>query len=166
MPSNNFWAVNKAKIAATQTPEAKARAEAAAAGYIDEGRAEGDPRSVQAELIKKQSDDFFRDAVPLKNDLLAMTTYNGGTGVLPQLQAAGLKSVNQEADKAEAQIVRNQERFGVSLTPEQQAAQTSTLQKGRALGQVDSMNRAALFQKDLNKELVAGTAANTVQASK
>ena len=125
-------------------------------GTFNEEGAQLDPRGTMGNVVLGMSDDFFSTAVPVKNDLLAMTTYNGNPGVLPALQKQGMAAANQSFDNLAGQAGRNTARYGMQLTAEQAGAQQSALTSGRALAGVDASNRATQFQNDLNKQLVSG----------
>lgn len=125
-------------------------------GAISESAAQLDPRGTMSNVLLSQSKDFFDTAVPVKNDLVEMTTYNGNKGVVDGLKSQGMATVNQSFDNAQGQAERNTQRYGMALTKEQGDAQTSALSSGKALAEVDATNRATQFQQDLNKQLVSG----------
>jgi hypothetical protein len=125
-------------------------------GQLSEVGAWLDPRGTMANVLLGMSDDFFATAVPVKNDLLAMTTYNGNKGVVDDLKSQGMAAANQSFDNIQGQAGRNTARYGMQLTAEQAGAQQSALTSGRALAGVDAANRATMFQNDLNKQLVSG----------
>ena len=119
-------------------------------------RASADPRGTMSNILLSQSKDFFDTAVPVKNDLVKMTTYNGNRGVVDGLKTQGMAAVNQSFGNAQGQAERNTQRYGMALTKEQGDAQASALSSGKALAEVDATNRATQFQSDLNKQLVSG----------
>ena len=133
-------------------------------GYVDpnavvpmsEAAAMADPRGTMADMTRAMSNDFFNTAVPVKDDLIKMTTYNGNTGVVDGLKAQGAAQVKSSFDNAEGVAGRNAARYGMNMTKEQQGAQDAALDSGRALAEVDASNRATMFQQDLNKQLVSG----------
>lgn len=130
-------------------------------GTIDEGAAYVDPRGTMAGVVRGMSDDFYNTADPfsgvnLKSDLIKMTTYNGNKGVVDGLKSQGMAAVNRSFDNAQGQSTRNTERYGMNLTKEQGSAQASALSSGKALSEVDALNRSTQFQQDLNKQLVSG----------
>ncbi len=127
-----------------------------AAGSISESGAQSDPRSTMANVIRGMSDDFFKTAIPVKDDLIKLTTYNGNKGVIDDLKRKGMEQVGQAFESTQGQIARNTQRYGMQLTPEQQSAQSSALETGKSLAEVDAVNRAGMFQRDLNKQLVSG----------
>lgn len=123
---------------------------------ISESAAQTDPRGTMADVVRSMSDDFFKTAIPVKDDLIKMTTYNGNSGVVDALKSQGMAAVNQSFDNAQGQANRNTQRYGMALTKEQSDAQASALSSGKALAQVDTTNRAVQSQRDLNKQLVSG----------
>jgi hypothetical protein len=128
---------------------------------LNTGAANNDPRGTMAQVINSMSLDFFNTAVPLKDDLVKMSTYNGNTGVVDKLKTEGMSAVGQSFDKATGAANRNAERYGMQQTAEQKTAQDSALASGRALGQVDANNGAVQFQKDFNKQIVSGMGSPT-----
>lgn len=127
-----------------------------AAGTISEAAAQSDPRGTMSDVLLGMSSDFFNTAVPVKDDLIKMTTYGGNTGVVDGLKSQGMAQAARSFDNAQGQATRNTQRYGMQLTAEQQGAQDSALASGKALAEVDASNRATLFQQDLNKQLVSG----------
>lgn len=123
---------------------------------LSEAAAQADPRGTMSNVIRGMSDDFFKTAIPVKDDLIKMTTYNGNKGVVDGLKSQGVASADQSFDNAQGQATRNTQRYGMNLTKEQGEAQASALSSGKALAEVDASNRATLFQQDLNKQLVSG----------
>ena len=132
---------------------------------INEDQAINDPRGTMAEMTRAMSLDFFNTAVPVKDELVKMTTYNGNTGVVDGLKKQGMEQVGSSYKNAGETAVRNTERYGMNLTAEQQTAQASALSSSKALAEVDATNRATQYQQDLNKQLVSGIAGaqNTVK---
>ena len=45
-----------------------------------------------ANVLRGMSDDFFKTAIPIKDDLIKMTTYNGNSGVVDDLKFAASHS--------------------------------------------------------------------------
>jgi hypothetical protein len=125
-------------------------------GTLSEWAATIDPRGTMANVLRGMSDDFFSTAIPVKNDLIEMTTYNGNKGVVDDLKTQGMAQTAQSFTNAAATAGRNVARYGMKQTVEQQAAQSSALSSGKALAEVDSLNRATQYQNDLNKQLVSG----------
>lgn len=125
-------------------------------GALSVTAAQADPRGTMANVINSMSDDFFATAVPVKNDLIATTTYNGNKGVVDDLKSKGMAQVQQSFDNAQGVATRNTQRYGMAQTKEQAEAQASSLSSGKALAEVDTLNSATQFQQDLNKQLVSG----------
>lgn len=125
-------------------------------GALSEQAAVIDPRGTMGNVLRGMSDDFFQTAIPVKDDLIKMTTYNGNAGIIDNLKKQGKAQVERSFANAGAEAGRNAERYGMQLTKEQQAAQNSALSSGKALAEVDALNRATQFQGDLNKQLVSG----------
>ena len=133
-------------------------------GTLSEQTAIDDPRQTMANMTRAMSNDFFSTAVPVKDDLTKMTTYNGNSGVIESLKSQGMAQAEQSFSNAGEQAVRNSARYGMDLTNEQSAAQESALSSGKTLAEVDASNRATMFQKDLNKQLVSGIAGSSSAA--
>lgn len=125
-------------------------------GTISVAAASADPRGTMANVTNSMADDFFATAVPVKDELIAMTTYNGNKGVVEGLKSQGMAQVASSFNNAEGVADRNTKRYGMNLTKEQGDAQASALSSGKALAEVDTVNRATKFQNDLNKQLVSG----------
>ena len=123
---------------------------------LSDWSAQMDPRATMGNITRGMSADFFSTAIPAKDDLIRTTTYNGNAGVVEGLKSQGMAQVGRSFENAGQQAGRNAERYGMQLTAEQQAAQNSSLSGGKALAEVDALNRATQFQNDLNKQLVSG----------
>lgn len=156
---------DKANDAETATAAAAAATGIGADGLMNADAALSDPVTASANMTRAMSNDFFETAIPLKNDLIKMTTYNGNTGVVDALKTQGMANVDRAFSGATDAAARNTQRYGMTQTPEQAGAQQTALTTGKDLAQVDTLNRANLYQKDLNKQLVGGMAmpATTIQ---
>lgn len=125
-------------------------------GSLNEEAAQLDPRKIMGQLTLAMSDDFFKTAVPVKNDLIKMTTYNGNNGIVDGLKSQGMAEVKQSFTNAQGRAERNTQRYGMELTKEQRDARATALSSGQALAEVDTTNRATQYQQDLNRQLVSG----------
>lgn len=130
-------------------------------GTLNESYALTNPRESASAVLTGMSDEFYDQSnaysgIRLKQDLEAMTTYNGNKGVLGKLNETSLAQNSANIKNAGDQATRNVSRFGGGLTAEQQGANDLSLEKGRVLGSADTMNRNAMYQRDLNKQLVSG----------
>jgi hypothetical protein len=130
-------------------------------GQLSEDAAQSDPRGTMSNVLLGMSNDFFSTAVPIKDDLISMTTYDGNKGIVGDLKNQGRAQVKQAFSNAVDQADRSEKRYGMQLTKEQHEAQNSALSSGRALAEVDMSNRATQVQQDLNKQLVSGMGSPT-----
>ncbi len=125
-------------------------------GYVDPTLAFLFPRETQANLIRAQWEDFVNTALPVRDDLMKMTTYAGNTGVVGELKEQGAANVANSFATTTGTAARQQSHYGMAADPTQQAAldRSAALSKAAALAGVD--NDANRFQADLNRQIVAG----------
>lgn len=131
---------------------------------IDPGRAASDPRGTEAALIRSQWEDFVNTAVPVRDQLMAMTTYAGNPGVAASLKESGAKNVENAFNATTGAAQRQQQRYGMSVSPQEQETVDRAATLGKTAALVDVDNRANQFQQDLNRQVVAG--ASTVSGGR
>ena len=125
--------------------------------YVDPAVAAADPRGAMANLVRAQWADFQNTALPVKDQLVGMTTYNGNRGVVDALKTQGMKQADTSFDNAVGTAQRQTERYGMSMNPAEQTTLDRAANLGRAGAKVDAANTANQFQKDLNQQIVAGS---------
>jgi hypothetical protein len=123
---------------------------------VDPAKAQEDPRGLMADLIRSQWADFQKNALPVVDSLRAMTTYDGNPGVADALKEQGMAAANTAYGNTMGKAARDTQRFGMAITPGETSTLTRAAGLNRTAATVDATNRADDFQKDLNRQIVAG----------
>jgi len=92
-----------------------------------------------AALTREQWADYVSQFVPLENQLIQYAT---DPGVVTQSMQKASTNVNQSFDAAEASAQRRLKGYGVTLTPEEQAAQKREFGLARSLADVQAQGLA------------------------
>lgn len=107
-----------------------------------------------AALLRQDYADWATRFRPVEDELLA-TSYNGALRGRLQSEAATLFTDQFDAGAGETE--RRLSRMGLSLSPEQQAAQQRGRALDRSLGMVDAINRAGRGYDTRNLSVVSGS---------
>lgn len=117
------------------------------------GLIKGSARETQAYLSRQQWEDYKTRFVPLENELLA--AYDNPA----QRQEGVNKAVslaNTAYDTSQGIMGRNMARYGINMTPQQQASVQSSSNLSRSLAGVDAANRTKTMFNERNDQLLTG----------
>ncbi|MAD25015.1 MAG: hypothetical protein CMO44_12670 [Verrucomicrobiales bacterium] len=117
--------------------------------YVASLPAVEDPAAAYAKITRGEYNDFMTNYSQFEEDLLnrAMTD----TSLIDQAR----EDSSMAGDISKGVAARNASRYGNSLTPAQQRALTRSIDRGTALGSVQSLSNARIAQNEANTALMS-----------
>lgn len=117
--------------------------------YVSNLPAVDDPAEAYAQITRGEYNDFMNNYSQFEEDLLnrAMTD----TSLIDQAREDSAMA----GDISKGIAARNASRYGGRLTPAQLRAQTRSIDRGTALGSVQSLSNARIAQNEANTALMA-----------
>lgn len=117
--------------------------------YVANLPAVEDPAAAYAKITRGEYNDFMTNYSQFEEDLLNRALTD--TSLIDQARDDAAMS----GDQAKAIASRNASRYGNSLTPAQQRALTRSIDRGTALGGVQSLSNARIAQNEANTALMS-----------
>ncbi len=117
--------------------------------YVSNLPAVDDPAEAYAQITRGEYNDFMNNYSAFEEDLLNRALTD--TSLIDQAREDSAMA----GDQAKAIAARNASRYGARLTPAQLRATTRSINRGTALGGVQSLSNARIAQNEANTALMA-----------